>query len=256
MAGVREFTVVPTEEVPEGAGARVRRLMPSPRLPHLDPFVLFDHATVEPPAGFPAHPHRGFEIVTYMLEGAFAHWDSAGHEEIVTAGGSQRITAGRGIVHSEMPAGPGPARGLQLWINLPRALKDLPPDYQTVPASAIPEETRDGARIRHVVGGGSPVALHTAVSYRDVRLAGRFPCRVRGGWSGFAYVVEGVVREEATGARVPAGHALVFRGWPRETELVLSPDAGPDGAASPARVVLICGRPHGEPIRLWGPYVL
>ncbi len=255
VTAVGELRVVAAGEVPEGAGARVRRLMPSPELPHLDPFVLFDHATVEPPAGFPAHPHRGFEIVTYMLEGAFAHWDDAGHEEIVSAGGSQRITAGRGIVHSEMPAGHGPARGLQLWVNLPRALKDLPPDYQTVPASALPEEARDGARVRHVVGGGSPVALRTAVSYRDVRLAGSFPWRVPAGWSGFAYVVEGAILEEGSGARVPAGHALVFHGFPEERELVLRPAGGAPGPSA-ARAALVCARPHGEPIRLWGPYVL
>ncbi len=274
--------VVPADEVPEGAGARVRRLMPSPRLPHLDPFVLFDHATVAPPAGFPAHPHRGFEIVTYMLEGAFTHWDSAGHEEVVAAGGSQRITAGRGIVHSEMPAGHGPACGLQLWINLPRRLKDLPPDYQTVPAAGLPEEERAEARVRHVVGGGSPISLHTDVIYQDVLLRGPLAWRVPAGFSGFAYVIGGAVRVRAGGSPlaggladdeglllVPAGQALVVEDAPPASPesgglvFVLSPDGAGEAPhareaarAREARLALVCGRPHGEPIRLWGPYVL
>jgi redox-sensitive bicupin YhaK (pirin superfamily) len=116
----------------EGEGAFVRRLFPTQDFNYLDPFVLFDEFFVIPPAGFPDHPHRGFEVITYMRGGAFLHRDSMGNEQIIKAGGVQRITTGRGIVHAEMPGTKGVNHGLQIWINLPRRLKGLEPSYQNI----------------------------------------------------------------------------------------------------------------------------
>lgn len=236
---------VATTEMREGAEARVRRLFPTAALRNLDPFVVLDEFFVEPPAGFPEHPHRGFEAITYLLEGAFRHRDNLGNDSLVHAGGAQRFNAGRGLLHSEMPGTAGLAHGLQLWINLPRRLKGMEPSYQVVPADLIPERDVDGGRERIVVGPEGPVDLQTEVRYRDVTLAAgaRYSLDVDG-LAGLVYVMSGAVRlGEGTAAE---GEALVF----------------PDGPSAPVtaeaegtRFALIAGRPHREPIRQWGPYV-
>ncbi len=122
----------------EGDNAEVNRLFPLPgRLMHYDPFVLWDEFTVQPGAGFPTHPHRGFEAITYVFSGEMQHADNLGNTSTVGPGGAQRFTAGRGIEHSEMPGETQATRGIQLWINLPQRLKQLDPDYQEVPASRL-----------------------------------------------------------------------------------------------------------------------
>ena len=121
----------------EGRGATVRRIFPGPDIRHLDPFVLLDDFGVRRPAGFPMHPHRGFEAFTYMIEGAFFHKDNLGNESEIFAGGTQRFTSGKGAWHSEMPSTDGRNRGLQLWVNLPRRLKPMPPDYEGTAAKLL-----------------------------------------------------------------------------------------------------------------------
>lgn len=228
----------------DGKDAAVARVFPSPRLPSLDPFVLLDEFDVRVPAGFPDHPHRGFEAFTYMLDGVFEHRDSMGNESSIGAGGIQRFNSGAGARHSEMPGTPGRNRGLQLWVNLPRAKKQMAPEYQGVPGDAMPVDERDGQRVRTVVGPGSPAALHTEVEYLDVTLLadGSFDRVIPAGHTTLLYVLDGKV---SVGHReVTLGHALVLG----EGELRARGTAG-------TRLAWLRGKPHHEPIRHRGPFV-
>ncbi|MFQ5586240.1 MAG: pirin family protein, partial [Thermodesulfobacteriota bacterium] len=139
-------------EMKEGNGADVKRLMPVPGFMNYDPFVLWDHFDVRPDAGFPDHPHRGFEAITYVFEGSMNHKDNLGNESTVTRGGAQRFTAGKGIVHSEMPSPEGHTRGIQLWINLPARLKTIQPAYQQVDAHDMQEQVIDKGTLRVITG--------------------------------------------------------------------------------------------------------
>src|SRR5688500_13837268 len=185
--------------VMEGAGVPVRRVLPSRQATYrlVDPWLLLDEFKMESFGGesFPPHPHRGFEIVTYMIQGSGNHTDSEGNAGEVRSGGLQRITAGRGIWHGEGGgSGPaGPVHGLQLWINLPRSEKQIPPGYQAVQAEEIPEITVGDARVRVLVGAGSPTQLQTPALYLDATVApaGNTELAVPDGFQGFAYVLEG-----------------------------------------------------------------
>ncbi len=234
----------------EGAGARVHRVFPTGGLQHVDPFVLLDEFTVDPSAGFPDHPHGGFEAVTYMLKGAFRHRDDLGNDETVSAGGVQWFTAGRGIVHAELPGGDEVSHGLQLWVNLPRRLKETEPAYRAAGAEDIPEAQEGGVWTRTVIGDGSPVKLHTQVRYVDVILrpeaAGvelAYAEQISSGWYGLAYVLEGEI--VLSGRAVTRGRAAIFGGG-GELEVT---------AEQYARFVVIAGEPHGEPIRQRGSFV-
>jgi hypothetical protein len=228
----------------DGDGARLQRVFPSPQLRHLDPFVLLDDFNVGPPAGFPRHPHRGFEAFTYMLEGAFEHKDSMGNESRVTAGGTQRFLSGRGAFHSEMPGTDGSNRGLQLWVNLPRRLKKIAPEYQECQGDALPERLDPNLKIRSVSGGGSPVEFRTDVDYLDVELLAdsAYEREIDGGRNTLLYVIEGEV--SLGGERVSRGSGVLLA----EGRLRV------DGAKG-ARFVYLSGKPHGEPIIHRGPFV-
>lgn len=245
--------VVPAVETPEGDGARVRRGIGSPRLPMLDPFLLLDEFFVEPPAGFPPHPHRGFETVTYMLDGAFRHEDTAGHRGVIGPGGLQRMTAGRGVWHSEMPGTPGMNHGIQLWVNLPRALKDIPPDYQDVAAANVPEVVHGGARVRLLAGAlgsaASPLRLQTPLLYLDVTLepgeAGGCVLPIPPDMDGCVYVLRGRGAFGREAAEGEPGHVLVLGPGDR---LAARSRTG-------VRFALLAGKPHREPVRRHGPFV-
>ena len=228
----------------DGAGATVQRVFPGPQLRHLDPFVLLDDFNVREPAGFPEHPHRGFEAFTYMLEGAFHHEDNMGNDSVVTAGGTQRFNSGRYARHSEMPATKGANRGLQLWVNLPRVDKTMDPEYQGVQADAMPVDERDGLRLHTVVGESSPVALHTEVEYLDVTLLAGHPFahRIPEGRNTLLYVIEDTVH--IGDERVPRGSGVVL--GPGDLEV-----RGEQGT----RFAFLSGRPHNEPIKHKGPFV-
>jgi len=228
----------------EGAGAEVWRLFPLPgRRMNLDPFMLFDHFHLAPDTGFPTHPHRGFEAITWLLEGGIRHQDSLGNDSTMTTGGAQRFTAGRGIEHSEMPV--GRTEGIQLWINLPKSLKDLPPDYQAVAPAMLPEQKLAAGRRRIIVGEGSPLELQTPVRYEDVQLqaGGVQAVAVPAGWQGLIYVLEGELRVDDQ--ELARHQAALFASPGR---LALRSEAG-------ARHVLVMGLPHREPVRQYGPYV-
>lgn len=232
-------------EMEEGEGARVRRVFPTSHLMHLDPFVLLDEFFVEPPAGFPSHPHGGFEAVTYMLEGGFHHTDNLGNDSVVLAGGVQRFTAGRRIVHSELPGTNGLNRGLQLWVRLPNRLMGLEPDYQQVEPLAIPEKDVDGCRVRMIVGEESPVRLRTDIEYLDVTLPQQkeFMRAADPSFNAILYVLEGALT--VSKSRVERGEAAVLTAG-NQVKV---------HSTEKARLVLISGRPHSEPITLRGSFV-
>lgn len=227
----------------EGEGVEVLRLFPVLRgRMNLDPFVLFDHFFLEPGTGFPTHPHRGFEAITYLFDGGMRHRDNLGNDSLVTVGGAQRFTAGRGIEHSEMPD--GKTRGIQLWINLPRARKHRKPGYQAVPAGTIPVRRFDGGEARVIVGPGSPLQLQTPVHYEDIRLdaGGETPVEVPAGWQGFVYVVDGAARIDAQALQPGQAMTVVAGAHPLQTE-------------TGVRALACLGRPHGEPVYQHGPWV-
>lgn len=229
----------------EGEGAEVRRLFPVKGLMNFDPFVLWDDFTVPPSAGFPDHPHRGFEGVTYVFEGTMQHTDNLENSSTVRPGGLQRFTAGRGIVHSEMPSQEAATRGIQLWVNLSLALKQVSPDYQQIDADDVPVQVLSGGIIRELVGENSPLQLRTPVRYRDVQLdAGRSLTEVMPeNFRGFVYMVEG--NAELNGQTVEAGQALFYDG-----------EHSVNARANAASRFMLCfGQPHDEPVYQHGPYV-
>lgn len=230
----------------EGDSAEVNRLFPLPgRLMNYDPFVLWDDFTVQPGAGFPTHPHRGFEAITYVFSGEMQHHDNLGNSSTVGPGGAQRFTAGRGIEHSEMPAETQATRGIQLWINLPRRLKQLDPDYQEVPAADIPQHDIDGGYIRTIVGNQSPLHLHTDVNYFEVVLGENtdYGNTVVDAHQGFIYLVSGDARLGET--QLTAGDACFL-----ETGNVWQIHS-----QSGCRLMVCTGTPHREPIKQHGTFV-
>jgi redox-sensitive bicupin YhaK (pirin superfamily) len=231
----------------EGEGAEVRRLFPlrAGRMNH-DPFVLWDHFFLQKGTGFPTHPHRGFEAITYLFEGSMAHKDNLGNHSRVYENGAQRFTAGKGIEHSEMPDTEGNTTGIQLWINLPQHLKTLEPGYQQVDADSIPEQKIAGGVIRIIVGESSPLQLHTPVRYLDVRLTkgASYRERIPENFQGLVYVVNGVLQCE--GEKIEAGNAVYIEEMDNQLEVIAEQDT---------RFMLCIGQPHKEPIRQWGPFV-
>lgn len=228
----------------DGRGARVRRLFPQRPGDHHDPFVLLDDFRVAPPAGFPMHPHRGFEAFTYMIDGRFHHRDTMGNDSVVASGGTQRFTSGRGARHSEMPAARQVNHGLQLWVNLPRELKRIAPEYEAVHGPDLPETAEGDVVVRTVVGPSSPTRLRTAVTYLDLdaRGATRWEAEVPRGASALLYVVAGRVR--VGDVEVDAGHAAL----PEAGELTVRTEGR-------ARFAYLAGARQAQPIRHHGPYV-
>ncbi len=248
----------------DGAGVRLRRSIGTGRLDHLDPFFLFDHFGSDSPddyiAGFPMHPHRGIETVTYMLDGSVAHRDSLGNSGLIGAGDVQWMTAGSGILHEEMPkAGPRLLDGFQIWVNLPAKLKMTEPRYQDVPASRIPEVLRpDGGRIRVVAGEvdgtvGAVREIFAGPTYLDVALpAGRtFEQPVPRGHTALLYVYQG---ELAVGGSGPSrGRAI------RAPRLAILKDGDvvcAHAVGEPARFLLLSAQPLHEPYARYGPFVM
>ena len=231
----------------EGDGAEVKRLFPlrAGRMNH-DPFVLWDHFFLQKGTGFPTHPHRGFEAITYIFEGSMEHKDNLGNHSRVYEKGAQRFTAGKGIEHSEMPDLNGSTTGIQLWVNLPQRLKTLEPGYQQVDAESIPEQKIEGGVVRTIVGDGSPLQLHTPVKYQYVSLlqGAKLVNDMPDGFQGLLYVVEGELNvNEQT---LSAGSAIFFD----DKDKVLSVHA-----QRASRYMLCLGKPHKEPIHQWGPFV-
>jgi len=256
-AVVRVFRGMPASD---GAGVRLTRVIGQPGLSELDPFLLLDEFRSDNPgdyiAGFPEHPHRGFETVTYLIAGRVRHEDNKGHKGLLTAGSVQWMTAGRGIVHSEMPEQEhGLLQGFQLWVNLPRQSKMTAPRYQEYEPGDIPEaRLADGAHARVIAGRfagqqGPIDAAATEPIYLDLSLppGSEVQVPIPRGHAGFAYVFEGAVRVGAGGTAVPSGSLGVLSDG---GSLALRADG------SGARLLVVAGKPLGEPVARYGPFVM
>ncbi len=249
--------IVPTV-VSDGAGVRLKRSIATPLLDRLDPFFLFDNFGSENPddyiAGFPMHPHRGIETVTYMLDGSVTHRDSLGNEGTIHAGDVQWMTAGSGILHEEMPhAGPRRLDGFQVWVNLPRKLKMTTPRYQDVPAARIPELTvPGGARVRVVAGNvegveGAVREIFAGPSYLDVALpaGATFEHPTTRGHTALLYVFQGQV--EVAGRPVPSPRLAILGDG--DVVRVRAPSGD-------ARFLVLSAQPLDEPAVRYGPFVM
>ena len=252
--------IVSAQRTTDGAGVRLNRALGGGALAMLDPFLLLDEFQSDDPndylAGFPEHPHRGFETVTYMIDGAMEHRDSVGNRGRLVPGSAQWMTAGRGIVHSEMPKQErGLMWGFQLWVNLPRARKMIKPRYQDIAPGLIPESTVDGARTRVVAGNAfgmtgpvsgidvEPIFLDVSVT-RGVRFETPLPL----GHNAFVFVTDGAVRLGPASREVRRGQlAVLGRSGDR---LTATCDAGS------GRMLVLAGRPLGEPVARRGPFVM
>ncbi len=254
--------VVTGQLTSDGAGVRLTRVIGIPAFEQLDPFLLLDEFKSDRPndylAGFPDHPHRGFETVTYMLAGSMRHQDRAGNQGELVAGSVQWMTAGRGIIHSEMPQQKdGLMWGFQLWVNLPAKDKMIPPRYQDIAPGKIPEVMlADGVRARVIAGdiGGAhgPVeGIATRPMYLDIRMEPRaqatFP--MKPGDNAFAYIYEGLAALGAGAAsrEIAAGRLAVLSDGSQ-----LSAATG----TTPGRFLLLAAHPLREPVARYGPFVM
>ncbi len=251
----------------DGAGVKLTRVIGQPRLSDLDPFLMLDEFGTDNPgdyiAGFPDHPHRGFETVTYMLDGRMRHRDNHGHEGVLVPGSVQWMTAGRGIVHSEMPEQQeGRMRGFQLWINLPARDKMTAPKYQEFGPERIPAvDLGGGARVRVIAGRaagvtGPIVQPATDPTYLDVELepGARLSQPLAAGYSAFLYVYEGTVRVGAGASAATVGaHELAVL-TDGDSVQIEGREAPPDGTLN--RAILVAGRPLREPVAKHGPFVM
>ena len=246
--------------VMEGAGVRLKRSMPTQTLDYLDPFLLLDHFGSDNPkdylAGFPMHPHRGIETVTYMLAGRVDHKDSLGNAGTIGAGDVQWMTSGRGIMHEEMPMPvDGQMAGFQLWVNLPAKLKMTKPRYQEIAARLIPQVVRaDGSNVSVIAGvvdgvRGPVTEIAADPTYLDVTVPahGSFVQPVANGHMAFAYVFEGqgVFDVQQTSVAAPR---LVVLGDGDEVRVTT--------AHEHVRFLLVSGNPLREPIARYGPFVM
>jgi redox-sensitive bicupin YhaK (pirin superfamily) len=248
----------------DGAGVRLKRSIATRTLDHLDPFFLFDHFGSENAddyiAGFPMHPHRGIETITYMLDGSVSHEDSLGNSGVIGAGDVQWMTAGSGILHEEMPrVGPRRLDGFQIWVNLPRKLKMTAPRYQDVAAARIPEVARpDGARVRVIAGdvdgrAGAVREIFAGPTYLDVTLpaGASFDQPVPRGHTALLYVFQGEVtvggRAAGAAAAIPAPRLVILG----DGDVVRARAVG-----LPARFLLLSAQPLQEPAVRWGPFVM
>ena len=229
----------------EGDGAEVNRLFPVPGFMNFDPFVLWDDFTISPGAGFPDHPHRGFEGITYVIQGSVNHTDNLGNNSTVFSGGLQRFTAGKGIIHSEMPAADQETKGIQMWVNLPADLKKIEPDYQQVAADEIDVLSIPGGHVRLLSAEQGQLLLHTKVIYLDVKLQKnhQYSVNVDKGMRGFIYLLEG--EAEVLGESVKKAECCFV-------EKHLSVDIS---AEQDARFMICFGQPHNQPIFQHGSFV-
>ena len=257
----KRLQIQTTDGVPasDGAGVRMTRVIGNSQFDHIDPFLLLDVFKSDNPddyiAGFPSHPHRGFETVTYMFAGQMRHKDNAGNEGVIEAGGVQWMTAGRGIVHSEMPEQQdGLMWGTQLWVNLPASDKMTEPGYQEFAAADIPQEERAGDVSVRVIAGTTGNGTEGAVRdrptepmYFDVSLpaGANFVETIPESHNAILFVVEGAVRIDDTD--VAASSTAILNGLSAINVA---------GSESPSRFLLIAARRLQEPIARGGPFVM
>ncbi|OOQ89193.1 Pirin [Penicillium brasilianum] len=252
-------------EQAEGAGARVRRSIGTAKLRNFSPFLMLDHFTIGKGAGFPDHPHRGQETITYLLSGGVDHEDFAGNKGTIGPGDLQFMTAGRGIMHAEMPhenPDGSPNVGMQLWVDLPQKLKMCEPRYRDLRASEIPLAKADEGRVEiKVISGQS----HGVDSVRDlaytpvwildvtIRPGGRLSQSLPQGWNAFAYTLSGktIFGSNDSTQAVKEFHNVVFE---QTGDLVEA--SVPDNADSESRFIIVAGQPLDQKVVQYGPFVL
>ena len=245
----------------DGAGVKLTRVLTNQLQRRLDPFLMLDAFGSDKAddyiAGFPDHPHRGFETITYMLEGRMRHRDSAGNEGLLGPGGVQWMTAGRGVIHSELPEQQeGRMEGFQLWLNLPGKDKMRDPWYRDIPTAEIPElRTDEGVDVRVIAGeshglSGAVQRETTSPLYLDLHLpaGARFEQALPAAHNAFVYVYRGSLKIGETNV-------------PQQRMAILANAAGSDGIVvqagdEPTRAILIAGKPLNEPIAQYGPFVM
>ena len=244
----------------DGAGVKLTRVLTQGLQRRLDPFLMLDAFGSDKAddyiAGFPDHPHRGFETVTYMIAGRMRHRDSAGHEGLLENGGVQWMTAGRGVIHSEIPLQQGGVmEGFQLWLNLPARDKMCSPWYRDFVAADLPRFTTDAGAEVIVIGGeshgvtGAVTRDATAPLYLDIHLpaGGRFAQPLPAGHNAFLYVYRGAV--DVAGTAVPVQRMAILANDPEADGVAME-------SAEETRVLLIAGQPLNEPIVQYGPFVM
>lgn len=252
--------IIEPQAVIEGAGVRLKRSIGTRTLDYLDPFLLLDHFQSKNPAdyqaGFPLHPHRGIETVTYLLTGAVRHRDSVGNAGEIGPGDLQWMTAGRGILHEEMPqVRPEGVAGFQLWVNLPANQKMIAPRYQNVHANEITEIEREGGATVRVIAGkvdgvAGPISgIAAEPMYLDVSITpqGSFSLPIPRGHSVFAYVFEGEGKFGPEKRKVSSPQLIV---WDDGETIEAQADR------NAVRFLLVSGKPLNEPIARYGPFVM
>lgn len=256
--------IIKPQTVIEGAGVKLKRSIATRTLDHIDPFLLFDHFGSDKPEdyikGFPMHPHRGIETVTYMINGKVNHKDTLGNSGSIGSGDVQWMTSGGGIMHAEMPQPQdGETVGFQLWINLPATLKMCRPRYQNIDSKQIPEVRREnGVKIRLIAGEldgvrGAVSEIYADPTYLDVTIpaGGSFSDPIQKDHNVFAYVFEGrgAFGPPGNGKENSAGQPCLVVFGPGDTVNARTLD-------QPVRFLLVAGKPLGEPIARYGPFVM
>jgi len=253
--------VVTGQATSDGAGVKLTRVLTQDLQRRLDPYLMLDAFGSDKPddyiAGFPDHPHRGFETVTYMIAGRMRHRDSAGNEGLLSNGGVQWMTAGRGVIHSELPEQEeGRMEGFQLWLNLPAKDKMREPWYRDIPSAEIPEFELDGVKARVLAGAshgvkGAVQREGTEPLYLDLHLApgAIFEQPLPDTHNAFVYVYRGALQFD-TGCQVPAQRMAILANTPGSDGVRLT------AGEAPTRAILIAGRPLNEPIAQYGPFVM
>jgi len=256
--------IIKPQTVIEGAGVKLKRSIATRTLDHIDPFLLFDHFGSDKPEdyikGFPMHPHRGIETVTYMINGKVNHKDTLGNSGSIGSGDVQWMTSGGGIMHAEMPQPQdGEMVGFQLWINLPATLKMCRPRYQNIDSEQIPEVRREnGVKIRLIAGEldgvrGAVSEIYADPTYLDVTIpaGGSFSYPIQKDHNVFAYVFEGrgAFGPPGNGKENSAGQPCLVVFGPGDTISARSLD-------QPVRFLLVAGKPLREPIARYGPFVM
>ncbi len=244
----------------DGAGVKLTRVLTQDLQRRLDPFLMLDAFGSDNPndyiAGFPDHPHRGFETVTYMIAGHMRHLDSAGHEGLLENGGVQWMTAGKGVIHSEIPQQEeGVMEGFQLWLNLPKRDKMNEPWYRDFPNQELPQFVTPQGVAATVIAGhshgiqGAVTRDGTEPLYLDLHLpaGARFEQPLPAGHNAFVYVYRGEV--SVSGQSVPAQRMAILKNEPQADGVVIQ-------ASADAKILLIAGKPLNEPIAQYGPFVM
>lgn len=240
----------------EGGGVIVGRALPHRGIAHedVDPFLLLDEARIDPKGpGFPEHPHRGFEIITYILEGWGSHKDNLGNSGRIEAGGVMKLTAGAGIWHGEQAGGDkngdGIAHGLQFWVNLPKAEKGRKPEFQLLQAAEVLERKGDGSLTRIIVGETSPLKIVTPMNYLDVTIqpGKTWQWELNPEWQGYAYLLDG------------SGSFGTNSASAKDADIAVLGEGGgisvTNDAQAPLRFMLAAGRPIRERVIWNGPFV-